>query len=211
MQTTVTSSPDTTSMLSITTLAPTPSTTRAFGLEKPSRGRTMIPQAKDNKSLTQIRTQQVDELEYLLERGSYPPRYKQREVDNSGTPLELLLAHSLAYSLQDSSKVDSPLLLLLSKVCCLVMGERGSFYSPRRSVPARNKYGNTGHRLQQDWINFPAKDEAEWHRHGAGRPCCLAGPWVLPLAPPFVLDTAWWAPNLCMSVPGLCSSVFSVK
>ena len=77
----------------------------------------MIPQAKDNKSLTQRRTQQVDELGYLLERGLYLPRYKQREADNSGTPPKLLLAHSLAYSLQDSSKVDSPL-LLLSKVCC---------------------------------------------------------------------------------------------
>ena len=118
MQTTVISSPDTTSALSITTLASTPSTTRAFRLEQPSRGRTMIPQAKDNKGLTQIRTQQIDELRYLLERGSYPPRYKQRETDNSGTPPELLLAYSLAYSLQDSSKMDSPLLLLLSKVCC---------------------------------------------------------------------------------------------
>ena len=61
MQTLVTSSPDTTSTLLITTLAPTPSTTRAFRLEQPSRGRTMIPQVKDNKSLTQIRTQQVDD------------------------------------------------------------------------------------------------------------------------------------------------------
>ena len=61
MQTTVTYIPDTTSMLSITTLALTPSTTQAFRLEQPSRGRTMIPQAKDNKSLTLIRTQQVDE------------------------------------------------------------------------------------------------------------------------------------------------------
>ena len=78
----------------------------------------MTPQAKDNKRLTQIRTQQVDKLGYLLERGSYPPRYKHREADNSGSPPELLLAHSLAYSLQDSSRVDSPLLLLLSKVCC---------------------------------------------------------------------------------------------
>ena len=106
----------------------------------------MIPQAKDNKSLTQIRTQQVDELGYLPERGSYPPRYKQREADNSGTPPELLLAHSLAYSLQDSSKVDSPLLLLLSKVCCLVRGEGVPFYSPRRSVPSRIKYGNVDNR-----------------------------------------------------------------
>ena len=33
---------------------------------------------------------------YLLERESYPSRYKQREADNSGPPPELLLAHSLA-------------------------------------------------------------------------------------------------------------------
>ena len=32
-----------------------------------------------------------------------------------------------------------------------------------------------------------------------------------PLAPPFVLDNTTWAPNLCMLVPGLCSSVFYVK
>ena len=88
MQTTVASSPDTMSTLSITTLAPTPSTTQAFRLEQPSRGRMTTPQAKDNKSLTQIRTQQVDKPGYLLERGSYPSRYKQREADNSGTPPE---------------------------------------------------------------------------------------------------------------------------
>ena len=133
-------------------------------------------------------------LRYLLERGSYLPRYKQREADNSGTPLELLLAHSLAYSLQDSSKVDSPLLLLLSKVCCLVMGEGGSFYSPRRSVPARNKYGNTGHRLQEDKDDLPAKDKAEWRQHGPADPvvrpahrCRLSrrlSSWTLPGAPP---------------------------
>ena len=145
MQTTVTSRLDTTSTLSITTLAQTPSMTRAFRLEQPSRGRTIIPQAKDNESLTQIRTQQVDEPGYLLERGSYLPRYKQREADNSSTPPELL-PHSLAYSLQDSSKVDSPLLLLLSKVCSLVRGEGVPFYSPRRSVPARIKYGNIDNR-----------------------------------------------------------------
>ena len=46
----------------------------------------MIPQAKDNGSLTQIRTQQIDKLRYLLERDLYPPRYEQREADNFGTP-----------------------------------------------------------------------------------------------------------------------------
>ena len=60
MKTKVTCSLDTTATLSITTLAPTPSTTRAIRLEHPSQGRMMIPQANDNKSLTQIRTHQVD-------------------------------------------------------------------------------------------------------------------------------------------------------
>src|SRR6185312_12837898 len=36
-------------------------------------------------------------------------------------------------------------------------------------------------------------------------------PQVPPLVPPFILDTAWWAPILCMSVPGLCTLVFSIK
>ena len=85
------------------------------------------------------------------------------------------------------------------------------FYSLRRSVPTRIKYGNTGHRLQEDKDDLPARDEAEWRQHGAGRPCGSAGPRVPPLAPPFVLDTARWAPNLCMLVPGLCTSVFCVK
>ena len=94
---------------------------------------------------------------------------------------------------------------------CLVRGEGGPFYSPRRSVPARIKYGNTGHRLQEDKDDLPTKARGIWHKSGAGRPCGSAGPQVQPFAPPFVLDTARWAPILCMSVPGLCTSVFSVK
>ena len=92
-----------------------------------------------------------------------------------------------------------------------VEGEGGPFYSPNRSVPALNKYGNIVHHLRVDKNELPAKTEAGWRRNGAGRPCCSAGPRVSPLAPPFILDTAKWAPNLCMSVPGLCTSVFSVK
>src|SRR6185312_17065404 len=94
---------------------------------------------------------------------------------------------------------------------CVERGEGGPFYSPNRSVPALNKYGNIVHRLSVDRIKFPAKDEARRRQHGAGRPCGLASPQVPPLVPPFILDTAWWAPILCMSVPGLCTSVFSVK
>jgi len=163
----VISSLDTMPTQSITTLAPTPSTTRAFRLEQPSRGRTMIPQAKDNESLTQIRTQQVDELGYLPERGSYPPRYKQREADNSGTPPKLL-AHSLAYSQQDSSKVGSPLLLLLSKLCCVVKGEGVPFYRPRWSVFAGNKYGNNRNRRWDGGGDLPVKARAVWRQKGFG-------------------------------------------
>ena len=63
MQTKVTSSLDTTSTLSITALAPARLRleSRVFRLEHPSRGWTMIPQAKDNKSLTLISTHQTDD------------------------------------------------------------------------------------------------------------------------------------------------------
>jgi len=94
---------------------------------------------------------------------------------------------------------------------CVERGEGGPFYSPNRSVPALNKYGNIVHRLRVDKNELPAKTEADWHRNGAGQPCDSAGPWVAPLTPPLLLDIAKWAPNLCMSVPGLCSSVFSIK
>ena len=96
-------------------------------------------------------------------------------------------------------------------VVCVVSGEGGSFYSPRRSVPARNKYGNIWEPPYVDKIIFPTKVRVIWRQHGAGRPCGSAGPRVPPLAPPFILDTARWAPNLCMLVPGLCTSVFFVK
>ena len=101
--------------------------------------------------------------------------------------------------------------LYISLVWCVVRGEGGPCYSPRRSVPARIKYGNTRHRLQEDKDDLLTKDEAERRRHGAGRPQGLAGPRMPPQAPPYVLDTTRWAPILCMSVPGLCTSVFFVK
>ena len=94
---------------------------------------------------------------------------------------------------------------------CVRGGEGGPFYSANRLFPAINKYGNIVHRLRVDKNELPTKSEAGLHRNGAGRPCGSDGPWVAPLAPPLVLDTAKWAPNLCMSVPGLCSSVFSIK
>ena len=61
-QTKATSSPDTTSTLSITILAPARLRlkTRVLRLEHPPQGRTMIPQENNNKSLTLIRTHQVD-------------------------------------------------------------------------------------------------------------------------------------------------------
>ena len=94
---------------------------------------------------------------------------------------------------------------------CVRGGEGDPFYRPNRSVPALNKYENIENRLRVDKNELPAKTEADWRRHGAGRPCGSAGPRVSPLAPPFVLDTAKWAANLCMSVPGLCSSIFFIK
>ena len=98
-----------------------------------------------------------------------------------------------------------------SLVWCVVRGEGGPFYSPRRSVSTRMKYGNTGHCLQEDKDDLPAKARTIWRKHGAGRPQGSAGPRAPPLVPPFVLDTARWAPILCMSVPWFCRSVFSIR
>ena len=94
-------------------------------------------------------------------------------------------------------------------MCC--EGLPTSFYSLYRSVPVGNKYGNIENHLRVDKNELHAKTEAGWRRNGADRPCCSAGPRVSPLALPFVLDTAKWAANLCMSVPGLCSSIFFIK
>ena len=94
-------------------------------------------------------------------------------------------------------------------VVCVRRGEGGPLYSANRSVPALNKYGNIVHRLGVDQDDLPAKIEVDWRQSGAGRPCGLAGPQVAPLAPPRVLDTVKWAPNLCMSVPRLGWSVWS--
>ena len=88
---------------------------------------------------------------------------------------------------------------------------KAPFYSPRRSVPARIKYGNIWEPPNVDKTILIAKARVIWRQHGAGQLCGSAGPRVAPLAPPFVLDTARWALNLCVSVPGLCTSIFYVK
>ena len=75
----------------------------------------------------------------------------------------------------------------------------------------RNNYGNIWEPPYVDKIILPAKARVIWRQHGAGQLCGSAGPRVAPLAPPFVLDTARWAPILRMSVSGLCTSVFLVK
>ena len=85
-------------------------------------------------------------------------------------------------------------------MCC--EGLPTSSYSLDRSVLVRIKYGNTRNRRWDGGRDLPAKVEVGWHQSGAGRPCGSAGPRVPPLVPPFVLNTARWAPNLCMSVPG---------
>ena len=79
------------------------------------------------------------------------------------------------------------------------------FYSPNRLVPVRIKYGNTRNLRWDGGGDLPAKARAGWRQSGFGRPR------VPPLALPFVLDTARWHPILCTSVPGLCTSIFSVK
>ena len=98
-----------------------------------------------------------------------------------------------------------------SLVWCVVRGEGGPFYSPRRSVPARIKYGKVDNHHQEDKSESPAKMHLDGCTSRFSRTCGSAGPTLLILAPPFVLDTAWWAPILCMSVPGLCTLVFFVK
>ena len=96
-----------------------------------------------------------------------------------------------------------------------------------RSVPAGIKYGNTRNRLWDGGGDLPAKARAGWRQKGFGRtaakaragwrqkgfgrPCGSADSRVPSLAPPFVLDTARWAPILCTSVTGLCTAVFSFK
>ena len=51
---------------------------------------------------------------------------------------------------------------------CVEKGEGGHFYSPNRSVPALNKYGNIVHRLGVDQDDLPAKVEVDWRQSGAG-------------------------------------------
>ena len=51
-------------------------------------------------------------------------------------------------------------------VVCVVRGEGGSFYSPRRSVPARNKYGNIWEMPYVDKIILPTKVRAIWRQSG---------------------------------------------
>ena len=94
MQTTVTSSLDTMSALSITTLALTPSTTRAIRLEHPSQGRTMIPQANDNKSLTHIRTHQVDKDPDTYSKEAHICRGTSRRMPTAPSLLTNFFSHT---------------------------------------------------------------------------------------------------------------------
>ena len=94
---------------------------------------------------------------------------------------------------------------------CVRGGEGGLLYSANRLVPALNKYGNIVHRFGVDQDDLPAKDWPDWRQQGVGRLWGSTDPRVPSLTPPFVLDTARWAPILCMSVLWLCTSVFSIK
>ena len=96
--------------------------------------------------------------------------------------------------------------LLLGGVCCEGWG-RPLFIAQEGRFPLELNMETLDTAFGRIRTIFPPK----MMPNGAGRPCGLAGPWVPLLVPPFILDTAWWAPNLCMSVPGLCTSVFYVK
>ena len=95
--------------------------------------------------------------------------------------------------------------------CCDCEGLPTSFYSLDRLVPVRIKYGNTRNRRWDGGGDLPAKARAIWRQKGVRRPRGSFDPQVPPLTPPFVQDTARWAPILCTSVLGLCTSVFSIK
>ena len=142
MQTKVTSNLDTTSTLSITALALTQSTTRAFRLEHSSRGRTMIPQANDNKNLTQIRTHQVDK-----DPDTYSKEVRTRRGTSRGLPTTPALLRAAPHTLpsllyKETLKEDSPLLLFLSNMLCMVRVVGGPLYSLERSIPTISLYGN---------------------------------------------------------------------
>ena len=119
MQTMVITSLDTASTLSITTLAQTPSKTRALRLEHPSQGWTMIPQPKNNKSLTLIRTQQVDDnldtysKEACIRRGTS----RGKPTSPALLPTSPHTLPSLLYKI--ALRWTLPLLLLLSKMWCV--------------------------------------------------------------------------------------------
>jgi hypothetical protein len=64
-------------------------------LEHPPQGRTMIPQANDNKSLTQIRTQQVDEDSDIYSKEAHIRRGTSRGKPTTPALLLNFSLHSL--------------------------------------------------------------------------------------------------------------------
>jgi hypothetical protein len=77
-----------------------------------------------------------------------------------------------------------------------VGGLLSSFYSPPRSVPVRIMYGNTVNCLREAWGLLPTKTKRDGMPSRLGRTWGSANPWMPPLAPPFIHDTARWVPKL---------------
>ena len=88
--------------------------------------------------------------------------------------------------------MDSPLLLFLSNVLCMVRVVGGPLYSLERSVPAISLYGNVANRLLEDQINLPAKMHLDGKQGWFGRTTGSAGPTSPPLATVLLWYTAWW-------------------
>ena len=85
-----------------------------------------------------------------------------------------------------------------SLVWCVVRGEGGPFYSPRRSVPAKIKNETSGHRLLEDKIESPAKTHLDGSPSGFGQPKGWAGPrWRSP-RPIFLWLADRWAQVLSL-------------
>ena len=103
---------------------------------------------------------------------------------------ELLLTHSLAYSTKATLRVDSPLLLFLSNVVCVVRVMGGPLYSLERLVPTISLYENIANRLLEDQINLPAKMHLDGKQGRFGRTTSSASPTLPPLATVLLWYTA---------------------
>ena len=88
--------------------------------------------------------------------------------------------------------MDSPLLLFLSNVVCVVRVMGGPLYSLERLVPTISLYENIANRLLEDQINLPAKMHLDGKQGWFGQTSGSAGPTSPLLATVLLWCTAWW-------------------